>query len=175
MILELHILQNFAPSNLNRDDTGSPKDCEFGGYRRARISSQCFKRAIRQAFKNHGLIDERNLAQRTKRLVDEVASRIHKLDAVKSEDDARRVIEVVLNGISLKVKDDRKTQYLLYLGETEISQITQLCLDHWETLIAIPTIAKPEEAEQSGKKAKGKDAKKAGQEALPKEIRDKAE
>ncbi len=47
MIIELHILQNFAPSCLNRDDTNSPKECEFGGYRRARISSQCIKRAIR--------------------------------------------------------------------------------------------------------------------------------
>jgi len=47
MFVELHILQSFAPSNLNRDDTGSPKDCEFGGVRRARISSQCLKRAIR--------------------------------------------------------------------------------------------------------------------------------
>ncbi len=47
MLIELHILQNFAPSNLNRDDTNTPKDCEFGGVRRARISSQCLKRAIR--------------------------------------------------------------------------------------------------------------------------------
>ncbi|MGH2353252.1 MAG: type I-E CRISPR-associated protein Cas7/Cse4/CasC, partial [Chloroflexota bacterium] len=31
MIIELHLMQNFAPSNLNRDDTGQPKDCEFGG------------------------------------------------------------------------------------------------------------------------------------------------
>ncbi|MGZ3668061.1 MAG: type I-E CRISPR-associated protein Cas7/Cse4/CasC, partial [Ktedonobacterales bacterium] len=36
MIIEQHILQNFAPANLNRDDTGSPKDCVFGGHRRAR-------------------------------------------------------------------------------------------------------------------------------------------
>jgi CRISPR system Cascade subunit CasC len=43
MFVEIHILQNFAPSNLNRDDPGMPKDCEFGGYRRTRISSQCFK------------------------------------------------------------------------------------------------------------------------------------
>jgi CRISPR system Cascade subunit CasC len=66
MILELHILQNFAPSNLNRDDTGSPKDCEFGGYRRARISSQCYKRAIRQTFGSQGLIepDKARLAHR---------------------------------------------------------------------------------------------------------------
>ena len=47
MKVELHLVQNFSPACLNRDDTGSPKDCEFGGYRRARISSQCLKRAIR--------------------------------------------------------------------------------------------------------------------------------
>jgi CRISPR system Cascade subunit CasC len=47
MFIELHILQNFAPSNLNRDDTGNPKDTEFGGVRRARVSSQAVKRAIR--------------------------------------------------------------------------------------------------------------------------------
>ena len=47
MFIEIHLLQSFAPSNLNRDDTGSPKDCEFGGVRRARISSQCLKRAMR--------------------------------------------------------------------------------------------------------------------------------
>src|SRR5690606_3510821 len=47
MFIELHILQNFAPSNLNRDDTGNPKDTEFGGVRRARISSQAVKRSIR--------------------------------------------------------------------------------------------------------------------------------
>src|SRR3989442_1079806 len=50
MFVELHMIQNFAPSNLNRDDTGSPKECEFGGYRRARISSQCLKRAVRMRF-----------------------------------------------------------------------------------------------------------------------------
>ncbi len=47
MKIELHMLQNFAPSCLNRDDTNTPKTCDFGGVRRARISSQCFKRAIR--------------------------------------------------------------------------------------------------------------------------------
>jgi CRISPR system Cascade subunit CasC len=47
MFIELHLLQSFGPSNLNRDDTNSPKDCEFGGHRRARISSQALKRAIR--------------------------------------------------------------------------------------------------------------------------------
>ena len=47
MFIELHIIQNFAPSNLNRDDSNSPKDCIFGGVRRARISSECIKRSLR--------------------------------------------------------------------------------------------------------------------------------
>ncbi|MBK9290294.1 MAG: type I-E CRISPR-associated protein Cas7/Cse4/CasC [Bacteroidetes bacterium] len=47
MKIELHLLQSFAPGNLNRDDTGNPKDCTFGGFRRARISSQSLKRSIR--------------------------------------------------------------------------------------------------------------------------------
>jgi CRISPR system Cascade subunit CasC len=49
MLVEVHILQNHAPSNLNRDDTGSPKEAVFGGYKRARISSQCLKRSIRRS------------------------------------------------------------------------------------------------------------------------------
>jgi len=52
--IETHLIQNFAPSCLNRDDTNSPKDCEFGGVRRARISSQCIKKSIRDFFKSTG-------------------------------------------------------------------------------------------------------------------------
>ena len=36
-IAEFHLLQNFDPSNLNRDDTGAPKDAMFGGVKRGRI------------------------------------------------------------------------------------------------------------------------------------------
>lgn len=49
MLIEIHILQNHSPSNLNRDDTGSPKECVFGGVRRGRISSQCLKRTVRRS------------------------------------------------------------------------------------------------------------------------------
>ncbi len=67
MLIEIHVIQNHSPSNLNRDDTGSPKEAFFGGYRRARISSQCLKRSIRRSplFKET-LGDERSF--RTKRL-----------------------------------------------------------------------------------------------------------
>jgi CRISPR system Cascade subunit CasC len=47
-LIELHILQSFPVSCLNRDDVGAPKTAVFGGVTRARISSQCLKRAIRE-------------------------------------------------------------------------------------------------------------------------------
>jgi len=77
MLIEIHILQNHAPSNLNRDDTGSPKECVFGGVKRARISSQCLKRSIRQSD-----IFQRELAgqlgMRTRRLPELVRERLEK-------------------------------------------------------------------------------------------------
>ncbi len=47
-LLELHILQSFPVSCLNRDDLNSPKTATFGGVQRARVSSQSWKRAIRE-------------------------------------------------------------------------------------------------------------------------------
>lgn len=47
MFVQIHMLQSMPPGNLNRDDTGQPKKCIFGGVTRGRISSQCLKRNIR--------------------------------------------------------------------------------------------------------------------------------
>lgn len=69
MLVQLHLLQNYAPSNLNRDDTGSPKDAVFGGVRRGRISSQCLKRSIRKSGYFEKAFSGRDLlATRTRRL-----------------------------------------------------------------------------------------------------------
>lgn len=45
--IQLHFLTAYPASNLNRDDTGSPKTVKFGGADRLRVSSQSLKRAIR--------------------------------------------------------------------------------------------------------------------------------
>jgi len=82
MLIQMHMLQNYAPSNLNRDDTGSPKDAVFGGYRRGRISSQCLKRSIRrsaafaEAFEVDGL-----LGIRTKLLPDLIEKELQAMGA----------------------------------------------------------------------------------------------
>ncbi len=49
MLIEVHMIQNYNPANLNRDDLGAPKTAIFGGVTRARISSQCLKRSIRRS------------------------------------------------------------------------------------------------------------------------------
>ena len=49
MLYEIHMLKNYPPTNLNRDETGAPKTCLFGGVTRGRISSQCLKRSWRMS------------------------------------------------------------------------------------------------------------------------------
>lgn len=49
MFVQIHMLQSMPPGNLNRDETGQPKKCVFGGVTRGRISSQCLKRNIRRS------------------------------------------------------------------------------------------------------------------------------
>ena len=131
MIIDLHVLQNFAPSNLNRDETGAPKECEFGGQRRARISSQSFKRAIRTQFRASGLIDPAHLAERTKRAAGEITQRV--VAAGKPPETARQVVEALLGAVRLDVFDG-KTRYLLFLSARELQAAADLCVRHWDTL-----------------------------------------
>jgi len=112
LFIEFHLIQNFAPSNLNRDDTGAPKDAVFGGYRRARVSSQCFKRAIRLAVRDQGLIERRFQGVRTKKLKQLLEERL----AVLGRKDAESRIIAALSAVGLKLGDDGKTQYSLFLG-----------------------------------------------------------
>lgn len=175
MFVELHLVQNFAPSNLNRDDTGAPKDCEFGGARRARISSQCLKRAVRTAFKNDRLVPDDLRAVRTKRLVDEeLVPRL--VAAGRVPEVARAVVTALLAGAELKVDDEGKTQYLLFLAAREIDQLTRLCIEHWDALVAIApaaVVASDGESARSRSGAAGRQArqaKKAGRNALPKPV-----
>ena len=160
MNLELHILQNFAPSNLNRDDTGSPKSCEFGGYRRARISSQALKRAMRTEFKDHDLIPAEARAVRTKRVRDELADRLTRTG--KPTEEAGVVAEITLSALGIDLDSSgEKTEYLLFLGEGELAALTDFSATHWEALSKIPA------AQGRGREAK-RSAREAAASALPK-------
>lgn len=142
LFVELHLIQNFAPSNLNRDDTGAPKDAIFGGQRRARVSSQCFKRAVRLYSRDQQLIPAKYRALRTKKLQTLLLERL----ADRDQEEASGKIEVALAAAGLKLKEDGKTEYLLFLGEREIAGFAALIAEHWDALIV------PAAGEKKGKK-----------------------
>ena len=76
-LIELHILQSFPVSCLNRDDVGAPKSATFGGVPRARLSSQCLKRAIRE-YAQDNLPEARFGGHRTKLIVQPLADALEK-------------------------------------------------------------------------------------------------
>lgn len=135
MFVELHILQNFAPSNLNRDDTNAPKDCEFGGYRRARISSQCLKRAIRWNGEFRRVLDGCGFATRTKWQVNAIATAIREMRKLPDDDKASlAVAHFVIRRAGFKEKGN-KTTVLLFLGKDEIDAIVSTINDHWKVIV----------------------------------------
>jgi len=141
--IEVHLIQNFAPSNLNRDDTGQPKTATFGGFRRARISSQCSKRSARLLLRESGLV---SVGERTKLLKRELASRL------RAEGRTDEQIEIALNTFlsqfysKMDGKDSSKTAVLLFVSRQEMDQVTEVIQLHWDRLSA-------------GKKIEGKEAK----------------
>lgn len=159
LFVEFHLIQNFAPSNLNRDDTGAPKEAIFGGFRRARVSSQCFKRAIRLTAQGLPSFPAEHQGIRTKKL-----QQLLREDLVlrgRTQDDVDARIETALAAAGLKLKDDGKTEYLLFLGRQEIAGFAELVDQHWDALTP---------ATGNGEKKSKKDAK-AG---VPPEVQKQA-
>lgn len=130
MLVEFHLLQNHSPSNLNRDDTGSPKDCVFGGVTRARISSQCLKRTIRRSAVFTDTLGG-NLAVRTQRLPEEVRRRL--LESGVAADWAAVAAELA-SGFGTKEGKVQKpaadgtfaTAQLMFLTTADIEAVTEV-------------------------------------------------
>ena len=163
-LIEIHALQNFAPSNLNRDDTGAPKDALFGGTRRGRVSSQCIKRSVRKHFeqkKLDGLFTDEDLAVRTKRVLQSIADR---LKGKRDNDEVIIKAETALSYVKLKTDDEGKTQYLLFLGNNEISGLAQAINEYWDQI----------KTDEDAATKKGK-TKKAKAKEAPKEVKKRIE
>lgn len=105
-LIELHILQSFPVSCLNRDDLGSPKSAIFGGKRRARISSQCLKRAQRELFTEYE--PEFSQGERTKLLISAFEERLSMRPAAEQKMDAWNAELSKIYSTGKKKKDDKK-------------------------------------------------------------------
>jgi CRISPR system Cascade subunit CasC len=149
--LELHVLQNYAPSNLNRDDTGAPKDCFFGGYRRARISSQCQKSAIRKYFKNliqRDFLSPCHVGVRTRLIYKELQCILEK-EYKKPIKESKNKIKSALALVGLKLKSNENAQYLLFLKADGISLFAKVINDYWDKLDSV-RVSNDEGGEEDG-------------------------
>ena len=139
LFLDLHVLQTVPPSNVNRDDTGSPKSAMFGGSRRARVSSQAWKRAVRLDFQEYLSPDK--LGVRSKRLIERIGAGIA-THAPELTEQSEELAEKLLKKLELKAeKPARKTkgkesdedeedpsaelQYLVFLSNQQISNLAE--------------------------------------------------
>jgi CRISPR system Cascade subunit CasC len=116
--VELHLLQSFPPSCVNRDGNNSPKDCTFGESRRARISSQCLKRAIRQADSFAETVGEA-IADRSKQMRDKKIVP-YLLGKGLSQHDAERLADDFRSKLAKNDKKDHLTSVGLYFGDAEL-------------------------------------------------------
>ena len=76
--IDLHVVETVPPSCVNRDDTGRPKTAVYGGATRARVSSQCWKKAIRDRFKD--FLPETESGVRTKHVHELLTAAIREHD-----------------------------------------------------------------------------------------------
>jgi CRISPR system Cascade subunit CasC len=123
-LIELHILQSFPVSCLNRDDMGSPKTATFGGVNRARLSSQSLKRAIRE-YAQDNLPAARFGGERTKLIVQPLTDALkkHGVSDVKAALDHAKNIADKLAKLDAKAEDP-KVGTLTFLAPSEIDSIT---------------------------------------------------
>ena len=139
MFIELHMIQNFSPANLNRDDTGNPKDCTFGGYRRARVSSQSLKRAIRHENVFAKTTQAQN-GERSKRMSFRIKEKLVK--AGKSTEEADVVANTTVAAYYSKKEKMNKdkpeqTLTLVYFSTNEIDNLVSLLLENWDEALKV--------------------------------------
>lgn len=128
LYVDISILQTVPPSNLNRDDAGSPKHATYGGAHRARVSSQAWKRATRTLYAAG--IPDSDRATRTKKITELLANRIedrHGLSRVQAERLAAALLKPL--GITASKKKEEQSAYLLFFGHQQLDGISALLGD----------------------------------------------
>ena len=124
-LIELHLLQSFPVSCLNRDDVGSPKTAVFGGVNRARLSSQSLKRAIRE-FAQDNLPGARFGGQRTKLIVQPLADALKKHGVADEKTAAEHAANIADKLAKLDAKaEPPQVGTLTFLAPSEIDSIAQ--------------------------------------------------
>jgi CRISPR system Cascade subunit CasC len=141
--IDIHVLQTVPSSNMNRDDTGRPKTGFFGGFTRARVSSQAWKRATRKDFAAY--LPETDRAVRTRRIIEDLVARLRALDPALGQDEAIALAKGVMEAAGIKFKAARAkkpakgeeaapvdpfdlSEYLLFVSNQQLDRLAELAL-----------------------------------------------
>lgn len=143
--VDIHALQTLPPSNINHDDTGSPKSAFFGGVQRQRVSSQAWKSVIRRDFELH--LDRSKLGVRTRLVADKVVARILDLAPEFDAEKAETAVVEAFKAAKIKLEKPKKKEdeevgravsgYLILLSNQQIDKLAQAIIDaNGEKLVA---------------------------------------
>lgn len=135
VFIEIHAIQSVPPSNLNRDDNNSPKSAVFGGVRRHRVSSQSWKKAIRDYFAaNHG---DTNKGFRTKNVGELLANSIRETNPEISAEEAsaqavKALTELLIIGDKRAAAGETTADALYLISERQIKSLALAILSNPE-------------------------------------------
>lgn len=119
--IDLHVLETVPPSCVNRDDTGSPKTAVYGGVVRARVSSQCWKKAVRDEFRQ--MFPTEEVGVRTKCVHELLTQAIWARNLALKAD---KLAEEALKAAGISLKDENKTGALFFISPSQIDALAEL-------------------------------------------------
>lgn len=137
--IDFHVIQSVPPSNINRDDTGAPKSAVYGGVRRARVSSQAWKRATRARYQKE--IDPSGLGYRTKQVAELIGERMERLAPEMSPEDRATRAGGVLKALGMKLEPKKRkaddeaaglyesSQYLAFFSAEQLDKFAALAVE----------------------------------------------
>lgn len=150
IFVDYYALQTMAPNNINRDDMGNPKMAIFGGTPRARVSSQAWKRAMRQEFNE--MLPKLDLGVRTRRAPILIAEAImRKRPELEEQADSLAGFLLSAAGIDVRTSDragEEKgkpvTGYLLFIAQHEVENLAELAIALVDEGVEIGAKSKPD-------------------------------
>lgn len=122
--LELHIIQSVPVACLNRDDLNSPKTAVFGGIQRARVSSQSWKRAIRELAKE--ISPNHFKGERTRLMYDPLVKAMVAAGLTSSDADegAKKIVDALVK-LDAKSTDKVKSTTLYFMSPLELETLAK--------------------------------------------------
>lgn len=139
--LNYHIIQSIPINCCNRDDLGNIKTAMIGGSLRQRISSQCFKRAVRSELENRYDLSWRTTKipfKMFKDLTEKGMSKSETLEKIGkvftgTKGKAKKKVRIkdwnkIVKGDIEITNESLTTEMLIFISEREYNKIIDVCL-----------------------------------------------